>query len=110
MRDLARRTLESAGYTVLSCADGQAALVASRTFSGTIDLVVTDLVMPMMNGRHLAAELRRKRSGLPVLFMSGYSESTLQNLSGPLPGEELLDKPFLPDDLIKKVREMLDQE
>jgi PAS domain S-box-containing protein len=110
LRDLARRALESAGYTVLSCPDGQAALVASRHFSGPIDLVVTDLVMPLMNGRDLAVQLRGQRPGLPVLLMSGYSESTLANLSGPLPGEELLDKPFLPDDLIKKVRELLDQD
>jgi PAS domain S-box-containing protein len=110
LRELARRALESAGYTVLSCPDGQAALEASRHYSGPIDLVVTDLVMPLMNGRHLAAELRGQRPGLPVLFMSGYSESTLANLSGPLPGEELLDKPFLPDDLTKKVREMLDRQ
>ena len=109
LRDLAKRSLESAGYTVLACPDGKAALKASSHFSGPIDIVVTDLVMPMMNGRHLAMELRKQRPNLPVLFMSGYSESVLINLSDALPGEELLDKPFVPDDLIKKVREMLDR-
>jgi PAS domain S-box-containing protein len=109
LRDLARRALESAGYTVLSCPDGQAAAEASRHYSGPIDLVVTDLVMPVMNGRQLAGELRRNRPGLPVLFMSGYTESTVANLGGLDSGEELLDKPFVPDDLTGKVREMLDR-
>jgi PAS domain S-box-containing protein len=109
LRDLARRALESAGYTVLSCPDGQAAVEASRHFSGPIDLVVTDLVMPVMNGRQLASELRRTRPKLPVLFMSGYTESTVANLGGLDAGEELLDKPFVADDLTGKVREMLDR-
>jgi two-component system, cell cycle sensor histidine kinase and response regulator CckA len=109
LRDLARRALEAAGYTVLSCPDGQAALEASRHYSGPIDLVVTDLVMPWMDGRHLGAALRVQRPDLPVLLMSGYSESLVANLSSPLPDEELLDKPFLPDDLTKKVRAILGQ-
>jgi PAS domain S-box-containing protein len=108
LRDLAKRTLESAGYTVLSCADGRAAVEASRHYSGPIDLLVSDLVMPVMNGRHLAAILKQLRPQLCVLFMSGYSDSTLANLSGPEPGEELLDKPFLPDELTRKIRDILD--
>ncbi len=109
LRDLARRALETSGYTVLSCSDGRAAVEASRHFSGPIDLVVTDLVMPLMNGRQLAGVLSRQRPEIRVLLMSGYSESTLANLSGSLPGEELLDKPFVPDDLTRKVRQMLDR-
>jgi PAS domain S-box-containing protein len=108
LRDLAKRALEAAGYTVLACPDGRAAIEASRTFSGPIHLVVTDLVMPRMNGRELAAMLKQDRPRLKVLFMSGYSDSTLAGLS--LDGlEELLDKPFVGDDLARKVREMLDR-
>jgi two-component system, cell cycle sensor histidine kinase and response regulator CckA len=66
-------------------------------------------VMPWMDGRHLGAALRVQRPDLPVLLMSGYSESLVANLSSPLPDEELLDKPFLPDDLTKKVRAILGQ-
>jgi signal transduction histidine kinase/ActR/RegA family two-component response regulator len=109
LRDLAKRALEGAGYTVLACPDGKAAVEAARRFSGPIDLVVTDLVMPAMNGRQLAAMLMAERPGLPVLLMSGYSESIVANLSGMLPEEEMLDKPFVPDDLTRKVREMLDR-
>jgi PAS domain S-box-containing protein len=109
LRDLARRTLEAAGYTVLACGDGRAAMEASRHFTGPIDLLLTDLIMPIVNGRELAALIKPERPGIRVLFMSGYTESTVANL-GPLEGgEELLDKPFLPVDLTKKVREMLDR-
>ena len=109
LRDLAKRTLEAAGYTVLTCPDGRAAVEAARYYSGPIDLVVTDLVMPMMTGREVAAVLKQERPGLQVLFMSGYTESTLANLGGLEDQEELLDKPFLPVDLTRKVRGMLDR-
>ena len=109
LRDLARRALEASGFTVLSCPDGKAALEASRHYSGPIDLAVTDLVMPLMTGRQLAGVLKKERPGLGILFMSGYTESTLANLGGLEAGEELLDKPFVPGDLTKKVRAMLDR-
>ena len=89
--------------------EGHAGLEASHHYTGPIDLLVTDLVMPVLNGRQLAEELKRERPGLGVLFMSGYTESTLANLGGLAAGEELLEKPFLPDDLTRKVREMLDR-
>jgi PAS domain S-box-containing protein len=110
LRDVTKRSLESAGYTVLACPDGRAALEASRRFTGTIDLLVTDLVMPMMTGRQLAVALMQERRKLRVLLMSGYSESILANLSGPLPNEEILDKPFVPNDLTRKVCDLLARE
>jgi PAS domain S-box-containing protein len=109
LKVLAKRALESAGYTVLACPEGRAALEASRYFTGPIDMLITDLVMPLMNGRQLAALLRQERPGMKVLLMSGYTDSVLANLSGPIPGEEMLDKPFVPSELTRKVREMLDR-
>jgi PAS domain S-box-containing protein len=109
LKDLAKRALESAGYTVLACVDGRAAIEASRHYTGPIDLLVTDLVMPLMNGRHLAALLRQERPAMKVMLMSGYTDSILVNLSGPVPGEEMLDKPFVPSELTRKVRDMLDR-
>jgi CheY-like chemotaxis protein len=109
LRDLARRVLETAGYTVLTCADGKAGIDASRLYSGRIDLLLTDLVMPMIHGRQLAAIVRHDRPAVKVLFMSGYTESTVAGLGGLGQGDELLDKPFVPDDLTRKVREMLDR-
>ncbi len=109
LRDMAKRVLEGAGYMVLACPDGRAGMEASRRYSGPIDLLITDLVMPVVNGRQLAAALKQERSGLRVLFVSGYTESIVANLGGLEMGEELLDKPFVPDDLTRKVREMLDR-
>jgi DNA-binding response OmpR family regulator len=57
----------------------------------------------------LAGALKEDRPGLEILFMSGYTDSTVANLGGLEPGEELLDKPFLPDELTRKVRDMLDR-
>jgi two-component system, cell cycle sensor histidine kinase and response regulator CckA len=109
LRDLTRRILESAGYTVLTCSDGKAAVEASHHFSGKIDLLVTDLVMPVVNGRQLAETLKAERRRLRVLFMSGYTDSTLAKLGGLMADEDLLDKPFVPDELARKVRQMLDR-
>jgi hypothetical protein len=66
--------------------------------------------MPMMTGRQLAVALMQERRKLRVLLMSGYSESILANLSGPLPNEEILDKPFVPNDLTRKVGDLLARE
>jgi CheY-like chemotaxis protein len=109
VRDLAKRTLEAAGYTVLTCPDGKTAEEASRRYTGTIDLLVTDLIMPFVNGRQLAKTLIRERPGLRVLFMSGYSESVVAGLGPSQSEEELLDKPFVPGDLTRRVRKLLDK-
>lgn len=109
LRDLARRTLESAGYTVLAAGDGQGGLEASKHYSSSIELLVTDLVMPKMNGRQLAKLLKSQRPKLQVLFMSGYSESTLFVLGSQDEAEDKLEKPFSPNELTRKVREILDR-
>ena len=74
-----------------------------------VDLVVTDIVMPVMNGLRLADELRSQRPGIKVVFMSGHSMDMIHNQSVPDPAPDLLQKPFMPQVLVRKVREVLDQ-
>ena len=107
VRAIARETLERAGYRVLAAADGSAALALASAHDGTIDLLVTDVIMPGMNGRELAAALGRRRPGIRVLFASGYTDNVLEGQDALAPGVTLLDKPFTPSDLAAKVREML---
>jgi two-component system, cell cycle sensor histidine kinase and response regulator CckA len=103
-----KRILERAGYTVLSASNGEDALKIARAHRGRIDLLVTDMMMPNMNGIQLAERLRELRPDTPTLFLSGYTDSTVVR-QGPLdPSEHFLQKPFATEALIGKVREVLD--
>lgn len=95
------------GYTVLEAANGLDALGVFERYSGTIDLLLTDVAMPGLNGRELFENLASRRSGLKVLFVSGYAGDTFQ-----VPPEQevpFLPKPFLLEALLQKVREVLDR-
>ncbi|HUP33601.1 MAG TPA: ATP-binding protein [Gaiellaceae bacterium] len=107
VRDLARRMLELAGYTVLSAASGEEAEQIFGT-AGTVDVLVTDLVMPGMSGRELANRLRRGRPELSVVLMSGYSQdaAALDRLLGE--GAAFVEKPFSSSELVSEVRGVLD--
>jgi CheY-like chemotaxis protein len=107
VRAIARETLERAGYRVLAAPDGSAALAMASAHDGTIDLLLTDVIMPGMNGRELAATLTRRRPGIRVLFASGYTDNVLEGQDALAPGVTLLDKPFTPADLAAKVRDVL---
>jgi two-component system, cell cycle sensor histidine kinase and response regulator CckA len=107
-RTVTRRILERAGYNVLVARDGANAIEIAKAHAGPIDLVATDLMMPLVGGPELAAALRESRPGIRVLFLSGYSDgvATSEGLLGA--GERLLEKPFTGDALLRKVREALD--
>jgi len=108
VRNLARIILDKKGYTVLEAANGRHALHVAKQHPGTIDLLLTDVVMPLMGGQELAQNLLSLRPQMKVLFMSGYTDSALVR-SGVYTGEMvLIQKPFSPDQLTDKVREMLD--
>jgi PAS domain S-box-containing protein len=107
VRAIARETLERAGYRVLAAADGAQALALAGAHDGPIDLLLTDVIMPGMNGRELAATLTRRRPGLRVLYASGYTDNVLEGQGALAPGVTLLDKPFTPADLAAKVRDVL---
>jgi PAS domain S-box-containing protein len=106
LRQLLRGVLEQSGYHVLTSGNGQAALEIALAQS--IDLLLSDVVMPEISGLDLAARLHERRPGLRVLFMSGYPEDTIARYGRPFDRRLLLAKPFLPDDLLRRVREALD--
>jgi len=108
LRKLAQTFLESNGFRVLSASSGEAALEFAAGHSGSFDLLLTDVVMPGMNGRVLAEQLSMRQPGLKVLFMSGYTDSFIAGHGVLQEGTNLLHKPFTEEVLISKVREVLD--
>ncbi len=108
VRSLSRRALEAAGYTVLAAAAGPDALRLVERYGGPIHLLLTDVVMPGMSGRELAQQLGQRRPGLRVLYMSGYPGDAMVHRGALEPGTAFLQKPFLPEDLTRKVREVLE--
>ena len=110
VRDLARETLESSGYRVLEAAHPEAALRIAETYAGSIDLLLTDVVMPGMSGRVLADRLLPLRSGIKLLFMSGYTADAIVHHGVLDAGTAFLQKPFTPGALARRVREVLDED
>jgi CheY-like chemotaxis protein len=111
VRDLAARALRQQGYTVIEAADGREALrLAQRQTEKEIHLLLTDMVMPRMGGKELADQLKAVRPDLKVLFMSGYTDSTILRYGLLQPRMAFLQKPFSPQRLVRKVRDILDME
>jgi len=109
LRSLACRALEQRGYVVFQAPNGLAALNHASAHPGTLDLVLTDVVMPWMNGIELAERLAERAPGLPVLFMSGYPDDEILR-RGTLPaGRTFVQKPITPDGLATAVRDALDR-
>ncbi|MBI5831565.1 MAG: GAF domain-containing protein [Armatimonadetes bacterium] len=109
VRVLARRILENHGYQVIEAEDGVAALAALSGLPQPPDLLMTDVIMPRMGGAELATELRQARPGLPVLFVSGYTDNALARLGAAEAGTAFLPKPFAPSAVIATVRRLLDE-
>jgi DNA-binding response OmpR family regulator len=99
VRDFIRYILETAGYAVLTAADGERALQMSRTFPTTIHLLLTDVLMPRLDGMALREQILRERPGVKVLMLSGTAE--------PPDGVEFVRKPFQAEILTQKVRSLL---
>jgi CheY-like chemotaxis protein len=108
VRAIAREALTRRGYRVLEAADGPAALDTARRHAGTISLLLTDVVMPGLNGRELAELLVRDRPRLKVLFISGYTDDDVLHRGVSSDEVALLTKPFTPDTLCAEVRARLD--
>jgi PAS domain S-box-containing protein len=109
LREIVKECLEEYGYRVLEAANGPAALALSGGYADAIHLLLTDVVMPEMGGAQLAARLQEQRPGLKVVYMSGYTDDAMI-LHGVLTqGMPLLEKPFTPDGLARRVREVLDR-
>jgi CheY-like chemotaxis protein len=108
VRGLIREALRRKGYTVLEAANGADALQMCEQQAGPIHLLLTDVVMPGMGGRALAERAARLRPGLKLLYMSGYTDDAVVR-HGVLQAEAaFVQKPFRLDDLLRKVREVLD--
>jgi len=110
VRRVVRRFLEQRGYTVLDAPDGAAAERVFEECLASIDLVVTDVVMPDTSGPELIDRLVRRRPGIPVLYVSGYTAGVISRQGLPEGAVALLEKPFTPEALGRKVRELLDRE
>jgi CheY-like chemotaxis protein len=108
VRGLAGHVLKAQGYTVLEAANGEEALRLATGHSGPIHLVLTDVVMPGMGGKVLAEQLSGRRPGIKILFMSGYTDEAIAHQGILEPGVALLQKPFSPLALARKVRQVLD--
>lgn len=108
VRKLARQVLEMYGCHVLEAANGGAALLICERQPDPIRLLITDVVMPEMSGRELADRLSHLRPEMKVLFMSGYTDNAIVHQGVLDEGANFIQKPFSPDALARKVRELLD--
>jgi CheY-like chemotaxis protein len=108
VRNLARVFLEECGYTVWAAGSGPEAIQFARQHEGKIHLLLTDVIMPEMSGPMLAPLLETLNPGAKVLYMSGYTDATSLRQDLMAAGSAFLQKPFSPDVLARKVREVLD--
>ena len=108
MRELVKEVLTKQGYTVLTAGDGEDGLAISERESLPIDLLLTDVVMPKMSGRRLAETLLRTNPSLKVLYMSGYTDNAILHKGILNPETQFIQKPFTPEAIARKVREVLD--
>jgi PAS domain S-box-containing protein len=108
LRYLARQYLEKQGYRVIEAADGAVAMQIAVAHEGVIHLLLTDVIMPGMNGRELAQRISEIRPNVKILYMSGYTENVIGRNGTLDAGVRLLQKPFSLRDLKSKVREVLD--
>ncbi|MCH8109569.1 MAG: response regulator, partial [Chloroflexi bacterium] len=110
VRGLAARVLKGQGYSILEASNGVEALnVVQKNENTKIDLLLTDVVMPLMGGRELADKLRAKRPGIKVLFTSGYTDEAIIRHGSLDPDTAFTQKPFSATDLALKVREVLEK-
>jgi two-component system cell cycle sensor histidine kinase/response regulator CckA len=108
IRSLARDILEPRGYTVIEAGDGEAALILAGHHAGPIHLVLSDVVMPHLSGPAMAERLKAVRPDTKVVFMSGYTTEVMGEFGVVLSGAPFIAKPFNPDALAQKLREVLD--
>ncbi len=108
LRTLAQRILERQGYTVIAAANGMEALAAAARHGGRIHLLLSDIVMPGLDGRDVAEQVRSERPETAVLFMSGYADEDVEIRGVLQPGTPYIQKPFAPAELLRLVRETLD--
>jgi CheY-like chemotaxis protein len=109
VRKMTARVLRRAGYTVIEAGDGLEALRMCSNPDTQFALVLSDMVMPALGGRDLATHVGRLRPGVPTLLMSGYTRDAMVHSAGMSATESFIEKPFTPDALAAKVRDVLDR-
>jgi PAS domain S-box-containing protein len=107
VRAIARKTLLRKGYEILEAASGEEAIELSRNHPGPIQLLLTDVIMPGINGRELADLIMTERSEVRTLFMSGYTADAISRYGALEDGIAFLQKPFVPAELLRKVHSVL---
>jgi two-component system, cell cycle sensor histidine kinase and response regulator CckA len=105
---LGRKMAESLGYNVLTAEKPKHALQLAEAYEGTIDLLITDVIMPEMNGRDLASQLSVSNPGLKILYMSGYTADVIAHHGILEKGVQFIQKPFTHRDLAVKLREVIE--
>jgi CheY-like chemotaxis protein len=99
--------LEPLGYNLLIASDGREALNISKAYDGVIHLLLTDVIMPNMNGQELADAMQTMRPDMPIIFMSGYTDDVISHHGVLEPGVNFLQKPVTPSRLAKILKEVL---
>lgn len=108
LRNLIQQVLKKQGYDVLVAGTGQEAAALAERRKGSVDLLLTDVVMPQLGGQQLAEQLRSRYPDMSIMFMSGYTNNALTHSGSMELGSAFLQKPFTPDVLLRRVREALD--
>jgi two-component system cell cycle sensor histidine kinase/response regulator CckA len=108
VRDLVTSVLTEAGYRVIVAVDGEEAVRKFRENADSIQLLLFDLIMPRMSGKDASAEIHKIRPGVKTIFASGYSPDIAQQKASLHDGNHLIFKPVSPQELLKKVRNVLD--
>lgn len=108
LRKLTRRMLDDLGYQVFEAANGAEAMALSRQLSQTIDVLLTDVIMPQMGGRELAERIRRESPGIKILYMSGYTDDSVLRQESTEAAFAFLSKPFSRKDLQNKLRSLFE--
>jgi CheY-like chemotaxis protein len=109
LREMIQEVLQEQGYTVITAATGQAALEMASQHQGPLDLLLTDLILPGMNGRELAERLAALRPATRTLYMSGYSDGSAPHQDARSADATLIEKPFSFQALAQAVRQALEE-
>jgi signal transduction histidine kinase/TusA-related sulfurtransferase len=108
VRKMTRKILQRFGYEVLDARDGEEALKVIKEYEGPIQLMLTDVVMPGMSGRDLSDSMQALRPEVKVIYMSGYTDDAIGHHGVIDPGVNFIEKPFTPESIARKVREVLE--